>query len=144
MIARSFDGERLNAIVNHPAVRPGVGGDGESWLDLAPVVANHENYALLGPHGGFLATWTAPRTYEVHTFILPEGRGKAAYDLAQEFLSHMTAEGAEMIWTRVARTAPHVRRFTLRAGFEPCGQQVCDFGGGPTEYELFRWRSPCL
>lgn len=142
MIERVFDGELLNVLVNHPAIRPDVGGDGASFIDLGPVVANHENYALLGPHGGFVATWTAPHTYEVHTFILPEGRGRPAYDLAQEFLSVMASEGAEIIWTRVAKTMPHVRRFTLKAGFHPCGEQVCDFGGGPTHYDLFR-RSLC-
>lgn len=143
MITRSFDGGRLNELANHPDIRPGVGGDGTSYLDLGPVLANPDNYVLLGPHGGFVATWTAPHTYEVHTFILPEGRGQAAYELAQEFLATMTEVGAEVIWTRVAEDAPHVRRFTLKAGFTPCGEQVCDFGGGPTLYHLFRWRSPC-
>ena len=81
MIHRSFDPERANKLINHPAVRPFVGGDGESYLDLTAIIEDRKNYLLLGPHGGFLATWSAPNTYEIHTFILPEGRGQAARGL---------------------------------------------------------------
>lgn len=141
MIQRSFDGELLNAIVNDPAVRPDVGGDGESWLDLTPVSGDEKNYLLLGAAGGFLATWTAPETYEIHTFILPRGRGQQAFELAREGLDYMIANGATHLWTRVERKARHTRIFTLRAGFKPCGEQLLDFGGGPVLYDLFSWRA---
>jgi hypothetical protein len=140
LIERSFDTERANYLANHPAVRPFVGGDGQSELDLSTLVSDDNNYLLLGPHGGFLATWSAPGTYEIHTFILPEGRGLAAKQLAQEGRDYMAGIGATHLWTRVQRGMENVRLFTLAAGLRHCGEQVCDFGGGPTEYELFDWR----
>jgi hypothetical protein len=143
VIARSFDADRLNDLVNHPAIRPYVGGDPEAYLDLSHLIADDKNIALLGDHGGFFATWTAPHTYEVHTFILPEGRGRAAYELAREGRDYMTSHGANHLWTRVQRGAENVKRFTLAAGFTPCGEQVLDLGAGPTTYDLFQWRAEC-
>jgi hypothetical protein len=141
VIARSFDADRLNDLVNHPAIRPYVGGDPEAYLDLSHLIADDKNIALLGDHGGFFATWTAPHTYEVHTFILPEGRGRAAYELAREGRDYMTSHGANHLWTRVQRGAENVKRFTLAGGFKPCGEQVLDLGAGPTTYDLCHWRA---
>lgn len=139
---RSFDADRLNALVNHPSVRPFVGGDGESEIDLSAVVADEKNVCLLDDHGGFLLTWSAPDTYEIHTFILPEGRGRAAYANAQEMLATMKGEfHARHLWTRVQHDHDNVRRFTIANGLEPCGSQTCDFGGGPVLYDLFHWRA---
>lgn len=144
MIVRSFDAPYLNTIINDPSIRPHIGGDPEIPLDLTDLVADLKNYMLVGKHGGFAFTWTAPETYEVHTFILPEGRGQAALDLAKRALAYMKAEGATHIWTRVERGAENVRRFTIAGGLEPCGEQVLDLGAGPVTYELFNWRSRCL
>lgn len=143
MIVRSFDGDKLNAIINNPKVRPDIGGDGESYLDLSGIVADEKNILLLGKAGGFLCTWCAPDTYEVHTFIMPEGRGPDAFALANEGRDWMEANGATHLWTRVNQDHRHTRLFTLKAGFRPCGSQVLDFGGGPTAYDLFNWRKPC-
>ena len=136
---RTFDAELVNAIVNHPAVRPFVGGDGESELDLTEAVQNKDNIAYANDSGGFLFMWTAPRCYEVHTFILPEGRGRKAYEFAREARDYMEEQGALHLWTRVKPEAENVRRFTLAAGFEPAGVNIVD---GET-YDLFDWRPEC-
>lgn len=141
MIHRSFDGALLNELANHPDIRPDVGGDGESFLDLAPHVAEHRNYFLSGDHGGFFGHWTAPETFEIHTFIRPEGRGQWAFEFAREGREYMASQGAAHLWTRVAETARHTRLFTLKSGFKPCGSQILDLGGGPVLYHLFNWRS---
>lgn len=142
---RTFDAKFVNGIVNHPEVRPFVGGDGESFIDLASVLADGKNICLMDEHGGFMATWTAPDTYELHTFILPAGRGRKAYANARELLSTLKANfGALHIWTRVPHDQENVRRFTIASGLKPCGEQICDFGGGPARYDLFHWRSSCL
>lgn len=143
MIQRSFDAARLNEIVNHPSVRPGVGGDPETILDLSEVIADDKNHILLGEHGGFCCTWSAPGTYEVHTFILPEGRGRYAYQVAKFGMAYMIEQGADHLWTRVQHDARNVRRFTIAAGFVPCGRQDLDLGIGPVTYDLFQWRKEC-
>jgi hypothetical protein len=143
MLVRSFDADLLNDLINHPTIRPHVGGDPTVCLDLSALVADDKNYALLGPHGGFFMTWTAPGTYEIHTFILPEGRGPQARELALDARAYMADQGAHHLWTRVERGAENVRKFTLAAGLSLCGEQVLDLGAGPTTYDLFQWRIEC-
>lgn len=141
MIARSFDADRINALVNHPSIRPHIGGDGESVLDLSAAVANEDNVFLLGSHGGFAFTWSGPGVFEVHTFILPEGRGAEALELAtlaRDAMQDMF--GATHLWTRVHPDAGNVRAFTLKAGFSPAGSHKLDLGAGPVTYELYDWR----
>lgn len=140
MIERTFDAERINYLINHPEIRPFVGGDISIPVDLTAVVQDDKNFMLTGEYGGFCYTWSAPETYEVHTFILPEGRGRKAYKLARASLEYMVEQGASHIWTRVQREAENVKHFTLAAGFVPCGEQVVDLGAGPTLYDLFSWR----
>lgn len=143
MIERTFDAVRINYLVNHPSVRPHIGGDVTQPLDLAGAVADRQNVFLNGEHGGFACCWSAPETYEVHTFVLPEGRGRWAYELARAGRDWMATFGALHLWTRVHPDAANVRRFTLRAGFMPAGHHTLDLGTGPVTYDLFDWRRGC-
>lgn len=140
MIRRTFDAERVNYLVNHPAVRPFIGGDGKSEMDLSEAVGDDQNHFLDGDHGGFACCWSAPGTYEIHTFVLPEGRGEWAYRFALSGRDYMTRIGATHLWTRVHPDARNVRRFTLAAGFKAAGQHRIDAGDGPVVYDLFDWR----
>lgn len=141
MIQRSFDADRINELVNHPSIRPHIGGDPEAPLDLTAAVNDSANIFLLGEHGGFAFTWSAPHVYEVHTFVLPEGRGAWAATLAKTARSAMTDMwGAKHLWTRVHPDAANVRAFTLKAGFKPAGTHAIDLGAGPVPYELYDWR----
>jgi hypothetical protein len=138
---RCFDAARINALVNDPSIRPHIGGDGKSVLDLTAAVADRQNVFVLGEHGGFAFTWSAPRTYEVHTFILPEGRGPAALEMALTTRGWMQEHFADHLWTMVHPDAANVRRFTLAAGFRPAGERTVDLGQGPVTYDLFDWRA---
>ena len=139
ILHRSFDAERVNAIVNHPEVRPLAGGDGKSWIDMTKAVGDPQNYTLLGPHGGFCFVWTAPDTYEVHAFILPEGRGKAAYRLGMMCRNYMESIGTLQLWARVGHGMGHVRHLAVTCGFSRCGTLTLD----GCVYELYQWRKPC-
>jgi hypothetical protein len=141
LIQRSFDCARVNELVNHPTIRPYIGGDGKTALDLTGAVMDLQNFFLCGPNGGFLVIWSAPQTYEIHTFILPEGRGREAYQLARAGRDFMVEQGATHLWTRVHPDARNVRRFTLSAGFKPAGEHTIDLGFGPVTYDLFDWRA---
>ena len=139
MIKRTFDADRVNEIVNAPTIRPYIGGDPEAWIDLSAAVADDQNFFLMGDQGGFSCVWTAPETFEVHTFILPDGRGQWAIDAVKNALGIMK-EHAAVLWTRVHPDARHTRIFTLKAGFKPCGRHRADFGAGTVEFDLFNWR----
>lgn len=141
MIERSFDSDRINELINHPTIRPHIGGDGISSVDTTSAVADRQNFFLLGRHGGFSFSWAGPKAYEIHTFILPEGRGREAYRLVREAVDFMAATGALHIWTRILPDAVNVRRFALSAGFKPAGKHTIDMGLGPVTYDLFEWRA---
>lgn len=140
---RSHDADYINHLANHPDIRPYIGGDGASELDLSQVLANPDNVFLTGEAGGFIATWTAPETYEIHTLILPEGRGAQAYMLGRAGIKWMAKRGATHLWTRVDRKHRHTRIFALKAGFKAAGEQSLDLGAGPVLYDLFSWRPTC-
>lgn len=112
-------------------------------IDLTSAVADRANYFLDGEYGGFACTWSAPGTYEVHTFIVPEGRGEWATRFAKDGKDYMAEHGADHLWTRVHPEAKHVRAFTLKAGFRPAGTHTIDLGLGPVTYDLFDWRREC-
>jgi hypothetical protein len=140
---RSFDGERLNHLFNHPSIRPTSGGDGQSWIDASEAAADTFNHFIDGEHGGLFFHWQAPDTYETHIFVLPEGRGRWAYQLAEYGLEYMIAAGAIHLWARLPADNRQTQIFTLRAKFKPRGERVFDLGGGPTLYRLFDWRREC-
>jgi hypothetical protein len=142
-VKRCTDTQRLNEIANHPDIRPTCGGDGKSYLDLAPFVANPLNRAMLWDHGAFLFQWSAPQTYEVHIMVEPEGRGRDAYRMAARGIDYICSQGAERLWARVAQNANALRHYTAQAGFAKCGAQTLDIGFGPVTYDLFQWKKKC-
>lgn len=136
MIERSFDEKRVNYLVNHEAIRPTCGGDVNEYLDLTEAVKNTDNIFLLDEHGGLAFVWSAPRVYEVHVFILPDGRGKWGFDFALAARDYME-DHAVMLWARI--NAVPLKLFTMKAGFTPAGEQVLDIGSGPVSYQLYKW-----
>lgn len=118
-----------------------MGGDVSVFLDMAKPVGDDRNYFLVGEHGGFGLLWSAPGIYEIHTFILPEGRGKWAYLAAGEMLDYMGF--SEKLWTRVEPKDRNVRWFTMKFGFTRVGGYIEDFGGGPVEYDFFEKVMEC-
>lgn len=143
-LVRTFDAARLNALANHPAIRPTCGGDGQSFIDLTAFVADPKNHAVSWDKGAFLFGWSAPQTYEVHIMVLPEGRGRAAYRMAALGIAYMLERGMERLWARIATEARGLRHYTASAGFTPCGSDTLDIGFGPVSYDLYQWKKPCL
>lgn len=100
-VEREFGAGRLNAVVNHPGVRPWVGA-GSHPLDLTSVVSDQDNVLLMGQGGGLLFIRYAPGIYEVHTQFIPEARGRAAIEATNDALRWMfTKTDAVEILTKV-------------------------------------------
>ena len=134
MLKRSSDITRINKVVNHPSVRPMVGMPELGDLDMTPVVERPEHWFLMGDHGGFALTWSAPRVYEWHSFVLPEGRGKWAVEARLEAIKYAGQHGAKMLWTKIPPDAPHVDRFARQGGMKPTDDVI----------ETFVFRIACL
>lgn len=75
MLRRTRDAAHVNRILNHPEVRPGLGGAGD--LDAAGLLEQPSTVALFSDLGGFIATPLDADLYEIHTQFLPEGRDAA-------------------------------------------------------------------
>jgi hypothetical protein len=115
----------VNAVINHPSVRPFVGFAEAGELDASPLI-RPENLFPFGEHGGFALLWTAPFTAEVHTFILPEGRGAWAKDAALAGIALAREAGFALLWTKIPPEAPHVLAFAVAMGMRPTGEAVDD------------------
>lgn len=135
MLSRCYDVGLVNRIVNDPSVRPHVGAPELGDIDLAPVMERPEHWFLIGEHGGFLLSWSAPGVYEVHTFILPEGRGRWGAEARTEMLRYARQHGADRLWTKIAEDARHVERFARQGGMQPTGEVVETFG---KPYRIYR------
>lgn len=102
MISRAQDATQLNAILNHPQVRPWVANTGDGILDMSMVVADTRNIILMGEHGGCAFLFVQPGVYEVHTQVLPQGRGAWTRALTEACMRHMfTRSDAYEIVTRI-------------------------------------------
>jgi len=134
MLERSSDAERINAVVNHPAVRPYVGSPEYGEIDMTPVVAKTEDWFLMGDHGGFLLSWSAPGVREIHTFVLPEGRGRWAANARAEMLDYARANGTHTLWTKIDPTHRHTVQFARRGGMQPTEEMINTLG---TPYQIY-------
>ena len=132
----SRDPLAINAVVNDPAVRPFVGAPDAGPIDVAPLVDCDLNLFPFGEHGGFALLWSAPGAREVHTFILPTGRGQWARDAAQEMIAMAGESGTAMLWTRIPADQPHVRSYAMRAGMKPTGETLDTFGKPYAVYSM--------
>lgn len=138
-IIRCFDASAVNALINHPAIQPGLNlGMGD--LDVTPLIDNPRNVILLGQHGGAMFVWCGPGIYDAHDFFLPEGRGKWAMKASLTMLAMMfDGHGAEMIWAQTPVENRACRFFNRRLGFKSRGteQAILIPGQPPQEVELF-------
>jgi len=118
LLKRTMDATFLNGVANHPDVRPALGGEGQ--LDQGPLLANPENVALEGEHGGFVAIKLAPGLYECHSMFLPEGRGKAAQAAMEEGLRYLfTQTDCGQVVTKCPETNGAAKGAARAMGFAP-------------------------
>ncbi len=101
MIQRATTAEFINAVVNHPAVRPFVHAP-PGPVDLSAVVVNPNHLVLTAEYGGMVLFQHVPGLYEIHTQVLPKGRGEWALNMAQECVRYLfTRTAATEVFTRV-------------------------------------------
>jgi len=117
MITRTMDATFLNTVANHPDVRPYI-GEGDTPLDLGPILANPANYALVTDGGGWLLQPIIGGSYELHTLFLAEARGKSYFRAAKEALRWMfTRTDALEVLTKCPDDNPGARMAATLMGF---------------------------
>lgn len=115
--------ERLNAIANHPAVKPSLGYN-DDYTDFTPLLAHPEAYVLLERDGfGAVFEWSAPGVWQAHTMALPEVRGKQAVNAARAMVDYMFNErGARMLWGMTPKGHRPARVFNRAIGAKDAGE----------------------
>jgi hypothetical protein len=99
LVKETRDSAWANAVINHPEVKPGLAlGYLDGDLDISPLVESPDNVLYMGEFGGALFHWCAPGVYDVHNFILPEGRGAWGKRACLEIIEAIFERGARMIW----------------------------------------------
>lgn len=128
MLDRQSDAALINRIMNDPSVRPTIGGTGP--IDLAPLVANQGNVVLCGEHGGAVFHKLLPGLYELHTAVLPAGRGAWTLQAGADALFHIfTRTDCVEVVTKVPPENRPAEAATKRIGMtydwlSPCGWEV--------------------
>ena len=135
ILERISDATLINLIVNDPDVRPFVGPLEIGEIDLTDAAARPEHWFLLGEHGGFGLIWTAPNVHEVHTFILPSGRGKWAVEAAEAMIDFARKNGDTMLWTKIPPELKHVGAYARMMGMKTADMVIETFG---LPYEVYK------
>lgn len=90
-VRRDFDAAFMNRVINDGAVKPWLANSADGFLDMTPEVRDQRNILIVGDHGGTFYRPIQQGVYEVHTAVLPEGRG--------EWTRKMTAESLRLMFT---------------------------------------------
>lgn len=131
MIRRTFDTAEINELINHPDIRPTVGGEGD--LDAAALLADRRNICLVDEGGGAIFAWRGPGVFEGHSFF--RVRGREAIRLGKQFLSAVS-DAADLVWGLTPESLRHVRWFNRQVGFRSRGMMETPDG----RCELFEMR----
>lgn len=146
-VMRTWDAARVNAILNDPAVLPGL-GLGFPSLDISGLLADSRNLCFLGEYGGAILVAQGADIYEAHDFILPAGRGKWALAACRNILSAaFDLYGARLIYAKTPIEHRACRLFNRMLGFTSGGTEMTVLvpGATPQEVEIFTMRAaPCL
>lgn len=133
-VCRTFDPAFLNGVMNHPEVRPYIGGATEGPIDCAPVVLNEANFALCNEFGGFLCEGYGNGVYEAHSQFLPEGRGEASRRAMMDAIRYLfTRTDAHQILGKFPKDNEAIIKFGTKGGYRPLFERD-DALLGPTIY----------
>ncbi len=142
-IRRDFDAVAINRVLNDPEVRPWVADLGEGVLDLSKAVANQQNVLLMGEHGGCMFYRMMDGMYEVHTQVLPSGRGQWVKDFLLAVRHYMwTRTDAVEVMTRVPMGHEGAKRAAEYVGmkYEFSRPDNCKFRGEVVGVDIYSVR----
>lgn len=116
-IRRENEADRLNEIINHPDVRPFVASPAAGAIDASSQAQNPNNILLVGDHGACLFVLLVAGIYEVHTNVLPSGRGEWMWEFGVSCAHWIfTRSPAYEVLTRIPEGHVAARVAALRQG----------------------------
>lgn len=142
IIKRTFDADQVNAVINHPDVYPWVSPVEGQPLNSGPLLANRANVALFGDFGGAIFIAHQPGFYEIHTQVLPRGRGPWALNAIRDAFAWMfTHTDAMEIVTRVPKgnLAARAMAKAVHGVYEFTNPIGWSFKGHTIPADIFAW-----
>jgi hypothetical protein len=121
VIRRTLDPTNLNAVCNHPDVRPWLRGEGT--LDVSDLVSNPTNYAFELPcgGGGFIVIAKGLNIYEVHSQFVPEARRMTLRAMRESMDFMFTRTDCTMLVSQFPDDNPAADAIGRKGGFKPVG-----------------------
>ncbi len=134
------DLERVHGIVRHPDVYPELCDDGcppAELADFGPLLANGASYFLMPGEGIlFMGLMVNHATWEVHTAVVPERRGKWAVEGARDAANWMFEHTpCRKLITRVPSFNRKALAFALMVGMKREGVDRKSFLKSGTLYD---------
>ena len=127
-VERTFDYGLVNSIMTHPAIYPFISDDGSpSREQFRAPESDCIWYVLAKNDGQIIGLWMAiplnAVTYEIHTNVLPDHRGKEALDAAKIALEWAweNIPNCQRIVTNIPRFNLPARVFALQSGLSRMG-----------------------
>lgn len=129
MLTETRDAALVNGFASHPDIALGVDFSG-AFRDTAVF--------LFGAFGGFVAEWTAPRTYEAHVMLTKAGRGPWGFAAVRQFTAMMSGR-ADRLWARIDPERPEIAVFARRGGFREVEPMTLWTNDEPKRWRIFEW-----
>lgn len=114
MITQTYNMDIVNSILSHPDI----------WKDIAPDVEPFEVaympyvlYFVMNDGDGVILFHRFRDSIKIHPNVLPDKRGKAAYNAIDEACQEMFSRGYDCIYAEIDRKLVHVIRCAKVLGF---------------------------
>ena len=115
MIRQTFDMEAVNQVLTHPDI----------WKDIAPqhmtpfdtLYLPNVTYFLVNDGDGVIMAHPFRDSCKIHPNILPNKRGKLAYEAVEEACQVLFDDGYPSIYAEIDSKLRHVTLFARQLGF---------------------------
>jgi len=111
VIYQTYNMEVVNSILAHPSI----------WPEISDVplfdVPYHPDCVYFLMDGGVIIFHPFKDGMKIHPNVLPEKRGKAAYEAVEASIQEMFSRGYHSIYCEIALELRHIIRFAKDLGF---------------------------
>ena len=140
MLAPETTPHVINYLINHPSIQPYVCGELAGQLDITVLLQNTDNIFFSDEVSGCGFIKLGPGRYELHSFSLPEGRGrqvKKGFEQVRDWMWSHT-DCTEIV-TMVPVNNRMARGAARMTGFKKYGtlEKAWKFGGEVFDIDLY-------
>jgi hypothetical protein len=140
LIERARDAVFINRLANDPAVRPYMLAP-PGPIDFSSALSGERVYGIQGEHGAMLFHNVVPQVFEIHTMILPDGRGPWALEFARAAVDWLFCRtAATEVYTRVPEGNVAAMALTRACGAKPEQKVTQNINGMGVPLEIYSGR----